>query len=164
MLESGQRRKSAAITISSDVRFFIEVRKMNYVDILFKELNKALKQDEVPVSALIVKDNKIIAKAFNSRENNFNTLDHAEIKCILLANKRLRNKNLSDCVMYVTLEPCEMCKIIIKEARIKEVFYLIERSKEKKQYFKTNFQNWDINEEKKNEYQEILENFFKKRR
>ena len=139
--------------------------KNKYLEILFCEVNRALKKDEVPVAALIVdENNKVIARAYNSRERTHSTLDHAEIKCILKANKRMKNKNLSNCSLYVTLEPCAMCKSIIKEARIKEVYYLIERNKEKKQYFKTNFQNWDINELKKLEYRKILTNFFKKRR
>lgn len=139
---------------------------MKYVDILFKEIEKAIKKDEVPVSALIVDPslNKIIAKAYNSREKTCCVIDHAEIKCILKANKRMKNKNLSNCILFVTLEPCDMCKSIIREARIEKVYYLIDRCKEKKQYYKTIFQNWDIDEEKKIEYKKILTNFFKKRR
>ena len=136
-----------------------------YINVLFREVKKALKKDEVPVAALIVDDNnKIIAKAYNSRENTYSTLDHAEIKCILKANKCMRNKNLNNCDLYVTLEPCDMCKTIIKEARIKNVYYLLERSKEKKQYFKTNFANWEIDSSIKDDYKKILTNFFKKRR
>lgn len=139
---------------------------MKIIDVLFKELDKALKKEEVPVSALIVDNdtNKIVCKAYNSRECTHSTLAHAEIKCIIKANKRMKNKNLSNCSMYVTLEPCEMCKVIIKEARLKDVYYLVDRNKDKKQYFKTNFQNWKTDEVKKGEYKEILTNFFKKRR
>lgn len=136
-----------------------------YIDVLFKEIKKALRKDEVPVASLIVDEyNKIIAKAYNSRENTHSTLDHAEIKCILKANKCMRNKILNNCDLYVTLEPCDMCKTIIKEARIKNVYYLLERSKEKKQYFKTNFKNWKIDDYTKDKYKKILTNFFKKRR
>lgn len=138
---------------------------LKYIDILFKEVNKAVKLDEVPVAALIIDDNnKLIAKAYNSREKTHSTLEHAEILCILKANKCMKNKNLSNCTLFVTLEPCEMCKAIIREARIKEVYYLIERSTEKKQYFKTNFKNWDIDIDIKEKYKKILTNFFKKRR
>jgi len=168
MLESGQRWKSAAITTSINVRFFNEVDFMNqkYIDILFKELQKALNKDEVPVSALIVNsiNNKIVAKAYNYRISSNCTLDHAEIKCISKTNKCLRNKNLNNCDLYVTLEPCDMCKSIIKEARIRNVYYLIERNKEKKQYSKTNFENWNVDQDIKDRYKRILADFFKKRR
>ena len=137
-----------------------------YINILFKEIKKALRKNEVPVSALIVnnKNNNIIYKAYNSREKKFYTLDHAEIKCINKANKCMKNKILDNCDLYVTLEPCDMCKSIIKEARIKNVYYLLERNKNKKQYSKTNFQNWYVDENKKEEYRKIIANFFKKRR
>lgn len=140
--------------------------EQKYIDILFNELQKALKKDEVPVSALVVDGNKskIVAKAYNYRVSSNSTLDHAEIKSILKTNKCLKNKNLNNCDLYVTLEPCDMCKSIIKEARIRNVYYLIERNKEKKQYYKTNFENWDVDEAVKEKYKDILADFFKKRR
>ena len=64
----------------------------------------------------------------------------------------------------MTLEPCEMCKVVIKEARIKNVYYLLPRDKSKKQYSKTNFQILSNYEQEKQKYKEILSNFFKKKR
>lgn len=137
-----------------------------YIRILMKEISKALRKDEVPVAALIVENEtgKIVAKAFNKREDSFLTIDHAEIICISRANKCLKNKILSNCDLYVTLEPCSMCKEIIKESRIRNVYYLLERDITKKSYSKTNFRKWTGFDENKIRYQEILTNFFKKRR
>jgi len=136
-----------------------------YIRILFLELKKALKKDEVPVSAIIVDSKgKIIAKAYNKREKSYLTLNHAELICINKANKCMKNKILGTCCLFVTWEPCEMCKAVIKEARIKTVYYLLPRDNSKKQYSKTNFQNLNDYEQEKHKYKEILSNFFKKKR
>ena len=137
-----------------------------YIKFLFKEIDKALKKEEVPVAALIVCNDtgKIIAKKHNKREVSHETINHAEILCISKANKRLKRKYLDNCSLYVTLEPCDMCKSIIKESRINSVYYLLPRNAEKKQYYKTNFLLWDNVLDKQVEYQQILTNFFKKRR
>lgn len=140
--------------------------EVKYIKILFSELNKALKRDEVPVAALVVnrKNGKVIARAYNNREKTYLTLNHAESICITKANKSLKNKILDSCDLYVTLEPCDMCKAIIKEARIKNVYYLLERNLEKKQYSKTNFENLNNFSKEKDKYKEILTTFFKKMR
>ena len=90
---------------------------------LNKLLDKAIKNDEVPVAALLIKDNKIIAKSYNKVEKNNSVLNHAEINVIKKANKKLNNWRLDDCELYITLEPCEMCKSIIKKSRINKVYY-----------------------------------------
>ena len=96
-------------------------------DIIIKELNKlldkAIKHNEVPVAALIVYNNKIIAKSYNKVEKNNSVLNHAEINVIKKANKKLNNWRLDNCELYITLEPCEMCKSIIKKSRIKNVYF-----------------------------------------
>lgn len=96
-------------------------------EIIIKELNKlldkAIKNNEVPVAALIVYNNKIIAKSYNKVEKNNSVLNHAEINVIKKANKKLNNWRLDNCELYITLEPCEMCKSIIKKSRIKNVFF-----------------------------------------
>ena len=110
------------------------------------------------------KTGKIISKAYNKRESSFKTLNHAEIICISKANKRMRSKILDKCILYVTLQPCDMCKTVIKEARIKKVYYLLERNIDKKQYFKTEFNKWVINKQYEDEYRKLLTFFFKKKR
>lgn len=83
----------------------------------------AAEQDEVPVGAIIVRDNKIIASAYNTREKDKNALYHAEIKAIDEACRVLGGWRLVGCTMYVTLEPCPMCAGAIVNARIERVVY-----------------------------------------
>jgi len=101
-----------------------------YMKLAYEESIKAYKKNEVPVGAIIIKNNKIIAKAKNNRQKKHNILGHAEINCIQKAEKKLKDWRLNDCVMYVTLEPCNMCSEIIKESRIKEVVFLISKNGE----------------------------------
>lgn len=132
-----------------------------YLKQLIKLAKKASKKNEVPISAIIVKDGKIISKAFNKRIKNNNVLDHAEIMAIRKAEKKLKDWRLFDCDLYVTLKPCSMCEIIIKQARIKNVYYLLEKLNSKKDYNKTNFIKISENEQM---YYSILQDFFKKKR
>ena len=97
-------------------------------DELNKLVDKAVKKKEVPVAALIVKDGKIIAKAYNKVNKTNNILDHAEIICIRKASKRLNNWRLNDCELCVTLEPCSMCSEIIKKSRIGKVYYILSQN------------------------------------
>lgn len=89
----------------------------------YKEAIKALNIDEVPVGAVIVKDNKIIARAHNLKETLNLSTAHAEILAINKASKKLKTWHLDDCIMYVTLEPCVMCAGAIIQSRIKKVVY-----------------------------------------
>ena len=88
-----------------------------------KEATKALKKDEVPIGAVIVKDDKIIARGHNLRETKQNSLCHAEIIAISKACRKLGNFRLEDCDLYVTVEPCPMCAGAIIQSRIKNVYY-----------------------------------------
>lgn len=88
-----------------------------------KEAIKALKKDEVPIGAVIVKDDKIIARGHNLRETKQNSLCHAEIIAISKACRKLGNFRLEDCDLYVTVEPCPMCAGAIIQSRIKNVYY-----------------------------------------
>ena len=94
-----------------------------YMKQAYKEALKALKIDEVPIGAIIVKDDKIIARAHNKKEHSNNAIGHAEILAIIEANKFLKTWHLDDCVMYVTLEPCAMCAGALIQSRIKKVVY-----------------------------------------
>ena len=88
-----------------------------------KFAEKAFKKNEVPVGAIIVKDGKIIAKAYNKRQKCQNALYHAEILAINKACKKLKSFRLENCVMYVTLEPCPMCSGAIINARLQKVYF-----------------------------------------
>lgn len=88
-----------------------------------KEANKAFKIGEVPIGAVIVKDDKIISRAFNKKESSNLATSHAEILAINKACKKLNNWRLLDCTLYVTVEPCLMCCGAIIQSRIKKVVY-----------------------------------------
>lgn len=88
-----------------------------------KQANLALKREEVPIGAVIVKDGKIVSKGFNKREKSKNALMHAEIVAINKACKKLNDWRLDGCEIYVTLEPCPMCAGAIANARISKVIY-----------------------------------------
>lgn len=88
-----------------------------------KEAKKAESKDEVPVGAIIVLNDKIIARAHNLKENSRVAINHAEVLAINKANKKLSSWRLIDATMYVTLEPCLMCAGAIIQSRIKKVVY-----------------------------------------
>lgn len=74
-----------------------------------KEAREAYLQDEVPVGAIVVHKNKIIARAHNLTEKLFDTTAHAEMQAITSASNHIGGKYLNECTLYVTLEPCPMC-------------------------------------------------------
>ena len=80
------------------------------------------------------------------------------------ANKKLRSWRLNKCALYVTIEPCDMCKSVIKESRIQNVYYLLPRLPEKNQYNKTIFNKLKDMSEKEGKYQEIINKFWKNKR
>lgn len=88
-----------------------------------KEAKKAESKDEVPVGAIIVLNDKIIARAHNLKENSQTAINHAEVLAINKANKKMSSWRLIDATMYVTLEPCLMCAGAIIQSRIKKVVY-----------------------------------------
>ena len=138
----------------------------NFFDECIKEAQFAFDEGEVPIGAVIVKDGKIIAKSRNTRENMKNIMGHAEINVILDASRLLERWNLSDCDLYVTLEPCSMCKEVIKQSRIANVYYLSTKLDYKKEYNKTQFVffNGDNAKEYEQMYVELLSSFFKAKR
>lgn len=86
------------------------------------EAKKAFDEEEVPIGAVIVKDNKIIARAHNLKELKKDTTKHAELLAIQKASKKIGAWRLSECELYTTLEPCPMCAGAIINARIKKVY------------------------------------------
>ena len=87
-----------------------------------REAERASLLKEVPVGAVIVKDNKIIARAHNLKETLMDTTAHAEVLAIREASIKMGNWRLTDCDMYVTLEPCAMCASTIAQARISNLY------------------------------------------
>lgn len=96
---------------------------MDIVNELKKLNNKAIKNGDIPVSAIIMHENKIISRAYNKKIKNNDPIAHAEILAIRKAAKVLKSPNLIDCELYVTLMPCPMCINVINESRIKKVYY-----------------------------------------
>ena len=80
-------------------------------------------EDEVPIGCVIVKNNKVIAKAHNKRETFNQVSAHAEMLAIAKANKKLNSWRLEGCDIYVTIEPCIMCAGAIIQSRINNVYY-----------------------------------------
>lgn len=86
-----------------------------------REAKKAYALDEVPIGCVIVQNDKIIARGYNRRNTDKNTLAHAEMSAIKKASKKTGDWRLEDCTMYVTLEPCQMCAGAIVQSRLGKV-------------------------------------------
>ena len=123
--EPGQDRNVAALSITFMCDGFL-----NYMEDYSKYMLEALKEaelakleDEVPVGCVIVKDDRIIARAHNLRETTNNPLGHAETLAIKKASEVLGDWQLVNCDLYVTIEPCIMCGGAIIQSRIRKVIY-----------------------------------------
>lgn len=133
------------------------------IKLLIKLATKAYQKGEIPVAAILIQNEKIISKKYNLKEKKKDITAHAEVLCIRNAAKKLERWNLSDCDLYVTLKPCNMCMEIIKQSRIRNVYYLLDKLDYKKEFTKTNFQKL---ESKSNidTYQQLLSDFFQNKR
>lgn len=88
-----------------------------------KEASKAVGQDEVPVGAVVVNQNRIIARAYNMTQQLNDVTAHAEMIAITAASNYLGAKYLTDCTLFVTLEPCVMCAAALKWAQLSRIVY-----------------------------------------
>lgn len=95
----------------------------SFMELAIGEARKALDMGEVPVGAVVVRNGEVIGTGFNMRENGKNPILHAEIVAIENAAKAVGDWRLSDCELYVTLEPCVMCSGAILNARMKRVIF-----------------------------------------
>lgn len=95
----------------------------DFMNLALEQAHLAYALGEVPVGAVIVKDNRVIAAAYNLRECQQNALAHAELLAIEKACEVLQTWRLTECDLYVTLEPCPMCSGAIINARIRRVIY-----------------------------------------
>lgn len=96
-------------------------KEEKYMRAAIREARKAYALQEVPIGCVIVYEDKIIARGYNRRNTDRNTIAHAEMSAIKKASRKLGDWRLEGCTMYVTLEPCQMCAGAIVQARMDEV-------------------------------------------
>lgn len=96
--------------------------KQKYMREAVRQAKKAYQLGEVPIGCVIVYNGKIVARGYNRRNTDKNSLSHAEMNAIKKASKKLGDWRLDNCEMYVTLEPCQMCSGAMVQARIKKVY------------------------------------------
>ena len=146
---------------------------MNFMNQAFLSAKRALSHDDVPIGAVIIKDNKIIARGENRVQTDKNPTKHAEIVAINKACKKLDAKFLDDCDLYVTLEPCAMCATAISFARIKNIYFAATDEKgggitTNAKIFESDKHLWKPNiiqmPEYANKSAEMLRDFFKQQR
>ena len=96
-----------------------------FYDLAYELAEFAYRHDEVPVGAVIIKDNthEIVSSSYNQMKSNKSSLDHAEILALRLAMSRLGNERLNGCSMISTLEPCPMCAQAISFARLSNLIF-----------------------------------------
>ena len=124
---------------------------------------KAFLIDEVPVGAVVVYQGKIIGRGYNKKVKTGNPIMHAEMIAIAQASKKIGDWRLDECSLYVTLEPCPMCKGAIVESRIKRVCYGTTRDKQMFNYCEYG-KNVIVENLNMLECAQILSDFFIKKR
>ena len=100
-------------TVKSDERL-----DQKFMKAAIAQARKAEALDEVPIGCVIVYEGKIIARGYNRRNTDLNTISHAEMNAIRKASKKLGDWRLEGCTIYITLEPCQMCSGAIVQSRI----------------------------------------------
>ncbi|MBU1142451.1 MAG: tRNA adenosine(34) deaminase TadA [Firmicutes bacterium] len=98
-------------------------KNYKYMKAALKEARKAELENEVPVGAVVVYQDKIIARAYNKREQMQSFHAHAEFLAMMKAAKKIGSWRLEDCDVYVTMEPCQMCAGAMIQSRIKNLYY-----------------------------------------
>lgn len=116
-------KKMASLFLKRGGNLFTRAEKEYFMSEAIKEAKKAEALNEVPIGAIIVKDDEIIGRGYNQRETTNRAVSHAEIMAIEEANRYLNNWRLEDCSLFVTLEPCPMCSGAIIMSRIPYVYY-----------------------------------------
>ena len=135
------------------------------MDLALKQALKAYKKQEVPIGAIVVKNGKIISKAYNKKENKQITTKHAEIIAIERACKKLKTWHLDGCEIYTTMEPCLMCYGAIEQSRISKIYYGLKNMNfgfKSKYNIETKLQICEC--KISNEYIDYIKSFFKEKR
>ncbi len=137
----------------------------NFMNLALKQALKAYKKQEVPIGAIVVKNGKIISKAYNKKENKQITTKHAEIIAIERACKKLKTWHLDGCEIYTTMEPCLMCYGAIEQSRISKIYYGLKNMNfgfKSKYNIETKLQVCEC--KISNEYIDYIKSFFKEKR
>ena len=103
----------------------IQFNDKYYMKLAYKYAKLAYEKDEVPVGAVIVKNNIVLAKSYNLVETLTDVTAHAEMISITSATNKINSKYLVDCTLYVTLEPCVMCFEALIMSRISKIVYSV---------------------------------------
>lgn len=138
-----------------------------YMNEALKEAKKAMEEDEIPIGAVIVCNNQIIAKAHNQMEKLNDVTAHAEMLAITSASENLGNKYLSECVLYVTIEPCPMCASALGWSQIGKIIYGADDEKKGFSVFSKKLFHPKAKLQKgvlQKECAELIQNFFRAKR
>lgn len=146
------------------------MKNIDFMSYAILEAEKAFSKGEVPIGAIVVKNNRIIGKGHNLKEKKQSVTRHAEIIAIEKACKKIKNWHLDSCEIYITLEPCMMCCGAILQSRIGKVIYCLGNEKfgylEKNEGFDFSVETDKLVVEKitDNRSLELLQKFFEKKR
>ncbi len=142
-----------------------------YMQEALNEANKAYKKDEIPVGAVVVYKDKIIARGYTKKESKNNPLNHAEIIALKKASKKLKTWKLNETRVYSTLEPCELCASAIVSYRVNALIYgadKISKNNLSEKILLESSLNHKVKEIKRGVLKEsckkILQDYFKKKR
>ncbi|MDX2003005.1 MAG: nucleoside deaminase [Chitinophagales bacterium] len=138
-----------------------------YMRMALKEAQYASEKDEVPIGAVIISHGHVVAKAYNQVELLNDATAHAEMIAITSASNALGSKYLTDCAIYVTIEPCMMCAAALYWAKIGAIFYGAGDNKYGFTRFDNNLFTLSTHIEKglmDHECSQLLKDFFKKKR
>lgn len=149
--------------------------QQKYIDLALSEAKIAAIEGEIPIGAVIVKNDQIVAKAHNLKEKLNCATKHAEILAIEEASIKVNDWRLNECEMYVTMEPCIMCCGALIQSRINKVYYILDNNKfggisDMSRILKKSQNNHIVQIEKindpilENEYKQLLKEFFSDKR
>ncbi len=140
--------------------------KEKFMSTALEQAKLAIEANEIPIGAIVVRDNEIIAAGYNLRETNKSVSSHAEINALQSAAKAIGTWKLDDCELYVTVEPCLMCYGAIVQSRIKKVYIGSKQLSFKKTTYRYYIENpeLEIEEVLMDECKVLMQEFFKKMR
>lgn len=134
-----------------------------FMELAIEQAKIAFNNGNVPVGAVVVRNNEVLSCCYNKKNTENVAVYHAEILSIIDASKKIGTWYLDDCDIYVTLKPCDMCMYALAEARIRNVYYLLDSNyvdNLNKNYNKINVNKMDD----VYDYNDLISAFFKKLR